>query len=162
MLLVFTPVYWNQLPVPGSAADRRMAACKARAAAVARSRPRGDLVDLRVDGPKVHDRANFFDATHYREPIARDIEAAVAERLNALSKAPYANAGPAADPILNGWKTRRSRGRPDVNIVRRAQGNASQMFKLIEIILALTPVFFLLRSIIAGQVKEKIAGDVRI
>jgi hypothetical protein len=85
-LLVFMPVYWNQLPVPGSAADERMVACKARAAAVARSAPRGDLLDLQVDGPKVRDRDNFFDPTHFKEPIARDIEAAIAERINVLSK----------------------------------------------------------------------------
>lgn len=85
VLLLFTPVHWNQLPAAGSPADARMAACKSRAAEVARSRPKGELIDLRVDGPKVRERDNFFDPTHYKDSITRDIEAAIAERVKALS-----------------------------------------------------------------------------
>ncbi len=88
VLLVFMPVYWNQLPVAGSQADARMAACKARADAIARLLPRGAMLDLRIDGPKVRDRANFFDPTHYKDEITRDIEAAIAQRINSLSTAP--------------------------------------------------------------------------
>ena len=86
VLLVYMPVYWNQLPIPGSQADKRMAECKARANAVVHSMPNGDLLDLHVDSPKVRDRDNFLDPTHYKEPLARDIEMAIAERVNELSK----------------------------------------------------------------------------
>jgi hypothetical protein len=87
VLLVFTPVHRSQLPAAGSPAETRMAACKSRAAEVARSWPKGELIDLRVDGPKIRDRDNFYDPTHYRDSITRDIEAAIAERVRSLSSA---------------------------------------------------------------------------
>jgi hypothetical protein len=86
VLLVFMPVYWNQLPVAGSEADGRMAACKARTEAIARTLPRGAVVDLRVDSPMMHDSAKFFDPTHYKDDITRRIEAEIADRINLSSK----------------------------------------------------------------------------
>jgi len=86
VLLVFTPVYARYLPLPGSRADARLSACKARAAAIASARPRTGSLDLRVDGLKVRDAANFGDETHFDAPIARDVEAAIAQRIEALLK----------------------------------------------------------------------------
>jgi hypothetical protein len=88
LLMVFPPVYRNSLPVPGSAADRRTAACKARARTIASPRPRTDVLDLRVDGPKVGLPANFVDPPHFKDDIARDVEASIAERVKLLADAP--------------------------------------------------------------------------
>jgi hypothetical protein len=87
-------MFWNQLPVADSPAHARMAACKARAETVARLLTRGALIDFWVDSPKMRDRANFFDPTHYKEDLARDVEAAIAERINALSRAGELSVGP--------------------------------------------------------------------
>jgi hypothetical protein len=84
VLLVFMPVYWNELPLPGSAAAARWAACKTRADAITHLLRRGAMLDLRVDGAAIRDRDNFYDPTHYKDSITRDIEAATAEKINSL------------------------------------------------------------------------------
>jgi len=86
VLLVFTPAYAPYMQL-GTKAAERLSACKARARAIAQVRPRTALLDLRVDGPKARNEANFIDATHYGDGLARDVEAAMAERLNALLSA---------------------------------------------------------------------------
>jgi hypothetical protein len=82
VLMAFTPVFAKHLPVPGSKADARVRACKARAQAIADARPGSRMLDLRVDGPKARDIDNFVDPMHYKDPIARDIEVAVGQSLN--------------------------------------------------------------------------------
>jgi len=84
VLMVFPPVYRMHLPQPGSTADQRFAACKARAHAVAAAHPHTAVLDLRVDAPKVGDPNNFVDEFHFKDLIAHDVEAAIAARLNAL------------------------------------------------------------------------------
>ncbi|KPF71560.1 hypothetical protein IP69_06205 [Bosea sp. AAP35] len=51
-------------------------------AALAARRPRTALIDWRIDRPELHDPNQFRDPGHYRQPLARlveaDIEAALA------------------------------------------------------------------------------------
>jgi hypothetical protein len=84
VLLVFSPVYVKHLPVRGSKADIRLTACKGPAAAVARSASHASLLDLYVELPGTEDRANFGDSTHWTSTLAAEIDAAIAQRLNAL------------------------------------------------------------------------------
>lgn len=84
ILFVYTPVFAKQLPAPGSRAEARLNACKARANAIVRSRPRTALLDLMVYGPKVADIDNFTDITHFRGPLAQDVDAAIGQRLNEM------------------------------------------------------------------------------
>jgi hypothetical protein len=42
------------------------------------------VVDWRIDRPETRDPASFFDAPHYREPVARMIERDVAEAIRRL------------------------------------------------------------------------------
>jgi hypothetical protein len=81
VLLVFAPVYRNYLPVPGSAADIRLAACKSAARTVAAARPHSDVLDLRVDGDLVGNSDHFVDASHYDFVIAHEIEQSIAKQL---------------------------------------------------------------------------------
>lgn len=84
LLLVFTPVYRGVLPVPGSAADARVQACKAKAKEIAASRPRSGFLDLRVDNAAAGNPDNFIDGTHYIDEIARDVEKKIAEQFKLL------------------------------------------------------------------------------
>jgi hypothetical protein len=84
VLLVFAPVYRNDLPVPGSAADTRLEACKSAARMIAAARPRTDVLDLRVDGELVGNPDHFVDALHYDHVVAHDIEQSIAKRLLAM------------------------------------------------------------------------------
>lgn len=84
VVLVRPPVYRSLLPPAGSADARADAACRAALAAFAAGRPRTALVDLKVDGPTANDPNLFFDRTHYRQPVARLIEADIAAALSRL------------------------------------------------------------------------------
>jgi hypothetical protein len=81
VLMVFAPVYRNDLPVPGSAADARLQACKSAARTIASARARTDVLDLRVDGDLVGNPDHFVDAFHYDHVVARDIEQSITTRL---------------------------------------------------------------------------------
>jgi hypothetical protein len=74
LLLVFPPVHISALPVPGSPAEARLRACKARAQHIVSTRPRSGLFDLLVDGPLARDINRFIDRTHYNDATAREIE----------------------------------------------------------------------------------------
>jgi len=80
VLLLFPPAFVGALPEPGSAADRREAACKAAARRIAAGRPRTEYLDLRTETEKTRVIANFYDTMHYRDSIAREIEQAIAAR----------------------------------------------------------------------------------
>jgi hypothetical protein len=83
VLLAFVPVFSEYTPA-ASRNGRRLAACKARVRAIAHARPRTEVLDLRVDGPKVRDPVNFIDATHFGAGLARDVEAGIAAGAVAL------------------------------------------------------------------------------
>lgn len=84
VVLVMPPVYRTALPSPGSAAARRLQACKAEVRALAAERPRTEVVDY-LDDPEIalHSE-NFWDAIHYRSAIARRLESDVSATANRL------------------------------------------------------------------------------
>ncbi|GBU16516.1 MULTISPECIES: hypothetical protein [unclassified Methylobacterium] len=76
-LVAFMPVHVAAQPVPGSKRAAREADCKARVAAIGRARGAG-VVDFRVPSPVTTRDANYWDALHYRLPVAPRIVAALA------------------------------------------------------------------------------------
>ena len=84
VLFVFPPVYVTTLPLPGSAADARFAACKARVRTIAQSLPRADVLDMRVPGDLANDPSHFVDPNHYDLSVAGEIGRRITDRLQAL------------------------------------------------------------------------------
>ncbi len=80
-LLVFMPVHAAAQGAPGTAAGRREAACKSRVAAIGAGHG-ATVVDFRFPSPLTNRDANYWDALHYRLPVAArivaDLKAAVA------------------------------------------------------------------------------------
>ena len=73
-IVAFMPVHAAAQGAPGTAEGRREAACKARAAEIGRRR--GALVvDFRIPSPVTTADANYWDALHYRLPVASRIVA---------------------------------------------------------------------------------------
>lgn len=85
LILVRPPAYITALPKPGSRDAAADAACRSAFADLAQRRPRTALVDWRVDRPELRDSALFFDHTHYRQPVARLVEADIARALQSLN-----------------------------------------------------------------------------
>src|SRR5262249_34825482 len=83
IVLVRPPVYVTALPQPGSDAARENDGCRAAFAALARERPATALVDWAVERAENLDATNYFDRTHYRAPLARRLEADIAQALKA-------------------------------------------------------------------------------
>ncbi|MGH6782716.1 MAG: hypothetical protein ACREB5_11510, partial [Sphingomonadaceae bacterium] len=77
-------VYVSALPEPGSSAARAEAACLAAFQALADKRPATKLVDLRRDTPLMREPSNFFDHSHYRQIVAREVETSIAAALTSL------------------------------------------------------------------------------
>lgn len=84
LILVRPPVYATALPQPGSRAAAADAACRNAFATLAANRPLTRLVDGRQDRPELHDPSLFFDHRHYRQPVARLMEARIAEAISSL------------------------------------------------------------------------------
>lgn len=80
-LLAFMPVHAAAQGAPGTAAGRREAACKSRVAAIG-ARQGATVVDFRFPSPLTRQDGNYWDALHYRLPVAArivaDLKAAVA------------------------------------------------------------------------------------
>ncbi|MGU3417623.1 hypothetical protein [Methylobacterium sp. D54C] len=68
-IVAFMPVHAGAQGSPGSAAGRREEACKARAAAIGKRRG-AVVVDFRRISPLTTRDANYWDALHYRLPVA--------------------------------------------------------------------------------------------
>jgi len=81
LLLVMPPVYINALPPPGTEQAFQLNACKAAVMKVQGDHARTAVVDWLVDRPEIRVPELFFDASHYRQPIAKAIEADIAEAL---------------------------------------------------------------------------------
>ncbi|MGO4523497.1 hypothetical protein AB4097_01400 [Microvirga sp. 2MCAF35] len=81
LVLVMPPVYRNALPSHGTEQAFLLSACKAAVMEVQEDHGRTAVVDWLVDRPEIHVRDLFFDASHYRQPIAKAIEADIAEAL---------------------------------------------------------------------------------
>ncbi|MWV22922.1 hypothetical protein FVE89_13105 [Methylobacterium sp. 2A] len=77
-LLVFTPVHAAAQGAPGTAQGRREAACKSRVAAIG-ARHGATVVDFRIASPLTRQDANYWDALHYRLPVAARIVADLKE-----------------------------------------------------------------------------------
>lgn len=75
-LVAFMPVNVAAQARPGSAGAAREAACKARVAEIARRRG-ATLVDFRIASAVTRDDTNYWDALHYRLPIAARIVGAL-------------------------------------------------------------------------------------
>ena len=73
-ILVFMPVHASAQGAPGTAAGLREAACKARVAALGAGN-RALAVDFRRPSPLTSRDANYWDALHYRLPLAARIVA---------------------------------------------------------------------------------------
>lgn len=84
LILVRPPVYVTALSKPGTRDAAADAACRKAFADLTARRPRTALVDWRVDRPELHDPSLFFDHSHYRQPIARLVEADIAEAIGKL------------------------------------------------------------------------------
>lgn len=84
LILLRPPVYVTALPKPGTRDALANAACRKAFADLAARRPRTALVDWRVDRPELRDPRLFFDHSHYRQPIARLVEADIADAIRKL------------------------------------------------------------------------------
>ncbi|MCJ2090596.1 hypothetical protein MKK88_32130 [Methylobacterium sp. E-005] len=80
-LLVFTPIHAAAQGAPGTAAGRREAACKRRVAAIG-VRHRATVVDFRIASMLTTRDANYWDALHYRLPVAARIVADLKEAVS--------------------------------------------------------------------------------
>ena len=85
LILLRPPVYVTALSKPGTRDAAADAACRKAFADLAARRPRTALVDWRVDRPELRDSSLFFDHSHYRQPIARLVEADIAEAIRKLN-----------------------------------------------------------------------------
>ena len=73
-LIAFMPVHAVAQGTPGTSAGRRETACKARVAAIG-ARRGAVVVDFRRVSPLTTSDANYWDALHYRLPVAARIVA---------------------------------------------------------------------------------------
>jgi hypothetical protein len=85
VVLLLPPRYVSSLPADGSAAARVEGQCKSAYRTLAGERPRTMLVDLAVDGEIARSDLNFWDLVHYRGPVARRIESAIADAFRPLA-----------------------------------------------------------------------------
>ena len=81
IVILFPPRYYSDLPLDAGA-KAVLAECKARFARLAAGSPHGGFLDYMVESPMTHDPNNFIDSEHYRGPVARAIERAIAGILN--------------------------------------------------------------------------------
>lgn len=88
VILVRPPVYITALPAPGSTLQRSEADCLAATRRMLDLHARSALVDLRTDRPEARQVENWFDHTHFQEPVARMLEADIAAAINGLAVSP--------------------------------------------------------------------------
>ncbi|WP_375463970.1 hypothetical protein [uncultured Methylobacterium sp.] len=84
VVLVFPPLYAAGLPRPGTGRARADAACREALAGALAAHPRAAVLDWRRDRPETRDAALFFDQTHYRHPLARQVADDIADALRRL------------------------------------------------------------------------------
>jgi hypothetical protein len=81
VVLYFGPLPIGRLPQPGSAAEARLAACKASYRKLAADRPHTVLIDRWIDDAFAHDISNFTDTDHFRSGLAASLEPEIAAAL---------------------------------------------------------------------------------
>ncbi len=79
--IVMPPVFWTELPSPGSVGAAELASCKDRLARSAGGRPHGAFLDFLTDSDIARAPANFMDVHHMRRNVARLIEDRLAATL---------------------------------------------------------------------------------
>jgi hypothetical protein len=84
IVILFPPRYYSELPRDAASAAT-FKGCKERLARLARGSGGGEFLDFFVDSEMVRDKRNFDDVEHYREPVARRIEMAIAGVLDGRS-----------------------------------------------------------------------------
>ena len=77
VMLAFTPNHIAGQHPPGSPGLAREMACKAAVAAIG-ARHRATVVDFRIPSPVTREDTNYWDALHYRLPVATKIVAGLA------------------------------------------------------------------------------------
>jgi hypothetical protein len=87
VVLISPPVFVAGLPAPGTEAASHESRCLATFATLAAGRPRTAWIDWRSDRPETRDPANFFDKTHYRASLARQLERIAAHEISKLIRA---------------------------------------------------------------------------
>ena len=85
LVVVFPPNYVNFLPPPGTEPAYRDAACKRAITEAARTHARSAIVDWRVRRPENQQASQYFDMSHYRQPIAGALEKDIARALAELN-----------------------------------------------------------------------------
>jgi hypothetical protein len=81
VVLVFPPRHFSALPPAGSATARLETQCKTAYRALGAVHKQTAIIDLAVDGNIARDDQDFWDKVHYRGPVARRIEDAIASAL---------------------------------------------------------------------------------
>jgi hypothetical protein len=84
LLLYFTPMPANTLPVPGSAAARWLEACKVRYRALTDARQNSAFLDRMIDDAFARDIDNFEDVEHIRNGSAPVLENDIIEALRTM------------------------------------------------------------------------------
>jgi hypothetical protein len=85
LILVHPPAHINSLPPNGTERDFILQACKAAIASAARAaHARTAVVDWQTERPEIARPELFFDPLHYRQPLARMIEADIAKALKSF------------------------------------------------------------------------------
>jgi hypothetical protein len=77
VVIMMPPVYVAKMPRPGTQVAADLPACKAALAQRVAGRPRSAFMDFLADGPVSRDPENFMDEEHYRQRIARVLEARI-------------------------------------------------------------------------------------
>jgi hypothetical protein len=81
LLFVVPPTFANMIPKPGSPAALRRTACDEGIRQIVSQKPSADLLNLLQDTPATRNPANFVDAGHYRDNIARTVERSISVAL---------------------------------------------------------------------------------
>lgn len=81
LVLVFPPVYAAGLPRPGTPRAAADEACKAAITQAARRHGGSAVVDWRRPRAELQDPGQFFDRSHYRHPLARQLADEIARAI---------------------------------------------------------------------------------
>jgi hypothetical protein len=86
VVVILTPLYRSPVETASFDEATGVAACRAEIQMVLGNRPRTSVIDGWRDTAFNRDRSRFLDAVHFREPVARDIEASIAAALKSEQK----------------------------------------------------------------------------
>jgi hypothetical protein len=81
VILVVPPVFYKDIPQPGSSEATEREACDSQLKRLVSGRPRSKFINFRIDTALTRDPANFLNAVHYRGKIARKMEEGIVESI---------------------------------------------------------------------------------